>query len=495
MTETVDIVPTRTRLLLCAASVLAVALPFLSVSLPPSTDLPQHLSQIRMLGETFAGSTLYRFQPFTPYGTVYVFFGLLWLVAPLAKVPALAGLVLAEAWVLAVHGLARARKRSPAAAVIASVFAFSHLVYWGFASFALGFSAFATWLYLTRPRGAAPGPREAVSVGAGALLLYFTHALWFLAGLGWLGMQALLFQRQPRRWLWRGGAVLVTVGLALAWYPSYARRAAREFDVSIGWIDWTDRLGPAWWIDALLGGVRGLLEPVTLLVLAVVALVVWRLRRGPADRELLTVAAVFIVSGLLLPDHYMNTVRFAQRYVPAGATLLALGLPAASRPTRASVAAALTALLLFCGVTRARWVRWSETELDGLSGALASLPHNARVLGLNELPQSQVLRGKPFLQMTSYAQVFNGGTTNASFCDYPHFPVVCRDTAHPWTQGLEEEPDGLLATDLPYFDAVLIQATPERHDALAAKWGFVPLSPPARWRAYRILAKATGPGH
>jgi len=486
-------VSTRERIVLWAASALAVALPHLSVWLPPATDLPQHLAQIRIFGEALHGSTLYRIQPFTPYGTVYVLFGLLWLIAPLAKLPALASLALAEAWVLAVHGVAFARKRSPAAAVLASIFAFSHLAYWGFASFALGFSAFAIWLYLTRRRDSAPGPKEAAAVGVGALLLYFTHALWFLAGLGWLGAQGLLFQRQPRRWIWRGAAVLVTLGFALAWYPSYARRAAREFDVSLGWTDWLDRLGLAWWIDALLGGVRGLLEPLTLLLLAIVAIVVWRMRRGPADRELLACAALFLASGLLLPDHYMNTVRFAQRFVPAGATLLALGLPAAARPARTTLAAAFASLLLFCGITRAEWVRWSDTELVGLRESLAALPPNARILGLDEIPHSVILRGKPFLQLTSYAQVFNGGTTNASFSDYPHFPVVYRDTAHPWTQGLEEEPRSLRETDLPYFDAVLVQATPADHDALVARFGFVPLSAPARWRAYRIPPKATGP--
>jgi len=62
---------------------IALALPFLFVTLPPAADLPQHVAQARLLHEVIGtqGSG-YEVRVVTPYWTVYVLLSALWAVLP-----------------------------------------------------------------------------------------------------------------------------------------------------------------------------------------------------------------------------------------------------------------------------------------------------------------------------------------------------------------------------------------------------------------------------
>jgi hypothetical protein len=63
-----------------------VALPFLAVTFPPITDLPQHVAQVRLLFDALGDpGSPYRVQWLTPYSLVYGVLALAWvLVEPIA---------------------------------------------------------------------------------------------------------------------------------------------------------------------------------------------------------------------------------------------------------------------------------------------------------------------------------------------------------------------------------------------------------------------------
>ncbi len=66
-----------------ATCLVLAATPFLSVDFIPSTDLPQHLGQLRLFAEAWAnpGGEL-EIHWWTPYGLVYALLALPWLLLP-----------------------------------------------------------------------------------------------------------------------------------------------------------------------------------------------------------------------------------------------------------------------------------------------------------------------------------------------------------------------------------------------------------------------------
>lgn len=143
---------------LFVASALLALMPLFIVTFPPITDLPQHMAQIRLLGEALAyPNGPYRIQWWTPYSLSYALLALCRAIAPPLLAGRLAFAVIALLWVATAHTPALRRGRSPLAAVLASLFVFSNVVYWGFLSFAIGWRVFAAWMLATdreirRPR-------------------------------------------------------------------------------------------------------------------------------------------------------------------------------------------------------------------------------------------------------------------------------------------------------------------------------------------------------
>ena len=81
------------------------------------------------------------------------------------------------------------RGRSPLAAVLASLFVFCNVLYWGFLSFAIGWPVFAAWMLATDRE--IRRPRQVLLLAAFGLALYACHALWLLAGIAWMGVVTL----------------------------------------------------------------------------------------------------------------------------------------------------------------------------------------------------------------------------------------------------------------------------------------------------------------
>jgi hypothetical protein len=479
------------RLAVAVVCCLLVALPFLVVRYPPITDLPQHVAQVRLFGETLGQAQApYRIQWFTPYSLVYLLLGGAWMVFPAEDAGRMAVLFLAVVSTLAVHFLAAARGRPLVTAVLVSALFFNHVVYWGFLSFAMGWVAFTVWFLVTtsRPKDSFSARDAALLLGAAALL-YLSHALWFAVGIVWLGLHALLARLSPRGWVLRFASVAPLLLMAALWYPQLA--TAGFVSPTLWTANPLERLSPFWLVDAILGGLHGVAEPLLLLALAGwTALSLLRSDRrsgGRADRELLAAGVSFACLALLLPDMYMNTIRFASRWLPAAAIVLVLALPAPSLARRSLCSLALVLLAVYCVATAVAWKRFENDELAGLREAVAGVPLGQRVVGLDYVKESAIVKGRPFLQNFAYAQVVRGASLNFSFAGFAPSLVVYRESFRkPWTVSLEWFAERLERSDLQYFDYAILNGAERVHRTFSAQPELQPQTHAGRWRLYRV---------
>lgn len=296
---------------------------------------------------------------------------------------------------------------------------------------------------------------------------------------------------------WRRAA---TQALALApalllvavWFPELqAARLAEESTPT--WLvpPWS-RLRPVNLVEMAFGGLHGPLEVVAVGALAfVLAAALWTNRKRFAERrdlDLLLAAGLLLLSGLLLPDRVMDTIRFPTRWVPYGLTLLVLGLPMPAWPRRrARLALAALAVALFVGATADAWYRYGRDSLGGLDEALARIPADSRVLGLDVVETSPIVENRPFLQLFAYAQWLHGGELNFSFAEHATGLVrYARPRVTPWTSGLEWFPERVLNTDLRYFDYVIVNGTGQALAGLDQEPSLAPVTMTGPWRLYRV---------
>ena len=485
----------RTIALVCA---LLFALPFLAARFPPITDLAQHVAQVRLFGEALVDGSPYQIQWLTPYSLCYAVLAAAWAAfGPLAA-GRVGALLLVVLGVVAIHWLAARRERPAAAAVLASVFLLSHVLYWGFLSFVAGLPLFVVFLEMERStRRGDRAVSATVQLLVVVFLLYLTHALWFAAAAGWLVLAGLNARLGWRQHATRAAALVLPGLLAVAWFP---RLAQRGFATPPEWEKWgAARLAPAELRASLLGGLRGPEEFLLVVGLALwiaVALVQHRrdLRRV-VDRELLVLAGVVLLAALVLPDKYMNTIRFAQRWLPVAAIFAVLALPCPRLAARRLVALGLVGG--FCGATALSWYAFDRREMAGFAPALDAIPPRSRVIGLDYLRTSPRLRGYPFFQMFAYAQVLRGGELNFSFADFAPSLVVYRELRFaggewPWTRHLEWLPRNVRRSDFSHFDYALIHAGPGDQAKMAERAGLEVVAGAESWRLYRVGEKEKG---
>jgi hypothetical protein len=480
------------RVVVAAVCTLLIAAPLLLVRFPPVTDLPQHVAQIRLFLSAWADpDSGYRIQWFTPYSAAYAFLGAAWALSTPANAGRLALLALAVVWAAALHGLAARRQRPAAAAALASTLFFNHTLYWGFLSFLVGWVAFVVWILVTTAAPRQPaGWRDGVRQLAAALLLYVSHALWFALGAVWLLIYALV-HRWPRRTLvWRLAGVAPVGIAALLWYPHLA---ALGFVSPTVWLTTPlERLSPQWIVDALLGGICGPSEPLLAALIALWLAAGWWSNRGAfragADPDLLWSGLLLVALAFILPDEYTNTILFGSRWIPAGAILIILAAPRPRLLGSLQRPLALAIVTVFCLATGVAWMRFERDELSGLQLALATMPDQQRVIGLDLVQDSDVIKGRPFLQTFAYAQVLHGGRLNMSFAGHaPSLVVYQQRISAPWTPSLEWFAERVRASDLAYFDYALINGGPDIH-AQATRFPLTPVTSAGRWRLYKVTA-------
>jgi hypothetical protein len=481
-------------------SALMVLIPFFVVTFPPITDLPQHLAQIRLLGEALADPDgPYRIQWWTPYSLLYALLALFGAIAPPLWAGRLVAAFIALLWVATAHALAANRGRSPLAAVLASLFVFCNVMYWGFLNFAIGWPMFAAWILLTSRE--VRRPSQVLLLAAMGVVLYATHALWLLAAVAWVGIisvaelaQGLRGGRRALRPLlspliWRAGALVPAATALVIWAPSF--HSSDVVSPALWQANPLTRLAPGWLVGAVLGGLRGPLEWLLVGVVAgwvVLGVAQHRERlREAVDGRLLLGAALLCLFALVLPDQYITTIRLPQRWMPSATVLFLLGMPA----PRLRQAVLRIAVIGFAGVyvatTALKWVAFERDELAGLPAVLERLPPKPRVLGLDYVQTSALVRQRPFLQTFAWAQVLKGGTLAFSFASFTTSLVVFRsDVPPPWTGKLYWFPDRLRLTDLDHFDYVIVNGPPDVHEGVVGWRRLAPVTSTGRWRLYRV---------
>jgi len=484
---------TRTAVLIC---VLATSLPFLMVRFPPSTDLAQHISQIRLARDVLSGRAPELFIAWlAPNNLVYaVLAALSTFLSPVLA--ARIGLwIVALAWALASLVLALKRHRDPGLGLVAGLLAFQAGLYWGFLNFLIGWPVFVAWLQLT----SAPTPprrpwRHCLLLCAVALLLYGAHILWFTLGGIWLLVASVITRPAPFGWLLRLASMAPGVLLAANWYPKLAEsRATSQTGAMWVTLPW-QRLHPIRLLETLMGGNAGPWPAATGAVLScwvmAALLTRWGHWRRDSDRVLLCAAALLGTLVLFAPDKYMNTLFFAQRWAPCALAMLVIGLPAPRLPFYSRIVGVL--LGTACTATCMAWYLFSELEMTGLDAALAATPPTSRVVELDMVHTSQFVGGRPFMQMMAYLQAEKGGSLNFSFAEHGSSLVSYRSLRErTWTPGLEWYPESAQTRDLLEFDVVLMNAKPENHQRFQANAPVVPTTGEGRWRLYTVRRKGT----
>lgn len=479
------------RILVAAGLLVLAVLPILWTPFPPSTDLPQHLAQVRLFDEARAApGGPYVIQWLAPNNLIYFLLLGLWTVLPVGLMARAALILIILLWLAAIHGLAASRGRSLAMAVAASLLVFNQSFYWGFLNFLIGFPVFVLWFILTAkgPRGMTW--RSWAALAGTSCLLYGSHALWLAAGTGWLVVIALVKRAPARMTLWRLSSLIPCGLIALLWYPRLAAsRSMAGFDVAPHWSPLADRLGS--FMGAAFGGIRGPAGTAAFLFIFLWgALSIWQHRRRlgeVVDRDLLTAALFFLAVIAVAPDMFMNTIHFSSRWVPPAVVLLLLALPAPSfrRPSPK-----LTALLVdgaFLAITAFVWHSFETKELSGFEESLERIPASSRILGLDLIKESELIKDRPFLQLFAYAQVLRGGELNFSFAEHYSGLVAYRTKRDVrWTSGLEWHAATVRRADFAFFDFVLVNGDDKDHATLSTFAEVSPVTPSGRWRLYRV---------
>lgn len=482
-------------------SLAAVCLP---ARWPPVTDLAQHVAQARLLSDVLANPEgLWRVQWATPYWTATAIISALRAVLPFEWLARAVVLALLWGWAAALFLLLRRRLRSPELLLLVLPLLFNRVLMWGFLPFGAGFVGFVWWLLLVEAAVATPAdlPRPSgrllLQLFLCSVLLYFSHALWWVAAALWLSGRGLWSVRPARRWAALAACLLPTALLAAWWYPQLQRLG---FDTPPVWATTPlQRLAPTALVDAMLGTLRGPAEATYgAMVVAWCAWGAWSNRhdlRAAADPVLLVAGAALTLAALLLPDKLDNTVEFARRWAPFGAMLAVMGWPVPRWPGRWRTGIAALAALVVLPATGAAWYGFDRDEMAGLSDALAALPDNQRLLCLDFVRNSPRLRHQPYMQMGAWGQARRGGTLSFSFAEMAPMPVILRDLSQPpWTPGLEWYPQKLRRRDLRWFDYALIHASPRIHAALRQGGGLAEVTGNAPWRLLRVERPAALPG-
>jgi hypothetical protein len=487
----------KRRWLLFVVSAALVSLPYLVVTFPPATDLPQHVAQVRLfLDQWQSPDPGYRIQLLTPYNLGYALMGVLYyLVGPIATGRA-ALLVVALMWTGAIHCLAARRRLSAAGAVLATTFVFNFTFYWGLYNFVFGFPFFVVWLLLTidsdRDEFTA---KDGLMLFLTALALYFSHAFWFAAAVGWLALATEMRLASRRVAMLRIASVAPVAILAVVWYVGFSRTwyATPGATIEKGSLD--TKLNWNWWVETALGGVSSDAEiVVVLLAVAWVAGAMWRYRKNLAeaiDVPVAMCAAMFAAVTIVAPYNFQNTIFFGERWLPIAFILAILAVPVPvtlSRPGTLQ-AAALGVLLTFSLSTSLLWTRFESIENTGLTTALEALPPKKRVLGLDYIKLSTCVRNYPFMQMPAYAQAVKGAELSSSFAALPHSLVTYDTRVRPqpeWTPQLEWFADNIKTSDFKYFDYALVYADEGTHRVITERYPIASVTSDGRWRLYEI---------
>jgi hypothetical protein len=473
-----------------------VAAPFFLVQFIPSTDLPQHLAQIRLLQEVLKAphQDTYTVEWLGANTLVYYLLQLNWIVFQPVFAGKMTVLEIALAWVVSIFALAHRKRRSLYSASLACVFIFNAGLYWGFLNFLIGFPIFVLWYFTiidNEKKRSAFG--QITAIAGMSFLLFLAHALWLLVGLFLLAVAA-IYRRSGIKEILVKVVALAPIGIyGIYWFPKLAAiRTQLHFDTAAHWITspW-ERVLPHTLTDSLLGGLRGPTEALVLTGIAVwIGLSVATNRRQikkSIDKEFLFIGILLASVVLFAPEKYVNTIYFASRWAPIAMIFFLLALPQPRLKESIVFAGAILSITILSFTTCFFWTRFEKYEISGLDESLKKITENARVIGLDFVQNSELICGRPFLQTFSYAQVLHGGGLNFSFAEH-HSGILSFahiDTVYYWTQGLEWRPERVRIRDFSRFDYALINGKEDIHRIFSSLPVLTPITTKNRWRLYR----------
>jgi hypothetical protein len=219
-------------------------------------------------------------------------------------------------------------------------------------------------------------------------------------------------------------------------------------------------------------------------------LAIWQNRRrlgSLIDRDMLAAGGFFLAIVIFAPDKYMNTIFFGSRWFPIALIFFLLSLPALTIRRLPAKKIALTVAASFFLITAFAWHRYEIEDLSGFRKSLERISPSSRVLGLDLVKTSDIIQGRPFLQLFAYAQVFKDCELNFSFAEhYSGLVAYKAKRAVPWTPGLDWLAEKVRRADFAFFDYVLANGREGDHKVLSSFPELSPMTPSGRWRLYRV---------
>jgi hypothetical protein len=472
--------------------VLIVAIaPFWCVEFLPSTDLPQHLSQMHLFEQTIAGARhdLTITPWYYPNTLIYFFLYLFWKVVPPLAAGKLILSSLAASWILATYALAKSRNRPFEHWLITVPITFNFLFSWGLLNFLIGWPIFCLFFIIA---SASPSKYQIAKLAGCALLLYYAHALWFLFGNVWLIAKYL--DQRSSSWKLSLTALIPAWSAALIWYPQLSTfREASGVGTGLIWKTMPfDRLNLEYATNSAMGVLHGSIEAgFFLFLVGWIGLALYMHRKNLAaqvDQPLLTAALIFILAYWTLPWQYMNTIYFNQRWFPSGLILLLLALPAPKLRPAVLLAAGGLWIFFFSFMTIKAYGEWEDEQLGGFSAALNQIDERDRIFGLNMMDGSMYIKGSPGLQLFSYAQALKGAETNFSFTE--HYSGVVQYKTPPQPSKIRRfvhSPLLTLPKHLAGFNKVLVNGDEELQEFAQKRLNLEITAPTKQtWRLYTL---------
>ncbi len=471
-------------------ALIATTFPFWLVALPPATDLPQHLSQIYLLEQTLAAARtdLVVTPWFYPNTLIYWLMYGFWKITDPISAGKLTMSSLAGFWVIATWALCRLHRRPLENWLIAIPLVFNFLFNWGLLNFLIGWPMFCLFITIV---GNQKLRFRSVWIVIVAFLLYYAHALWFAMANVWLTTQ--IMEHRGKERLKVAWPLLPPWILALTWYPQLAmNRQSSGVETGLIWGAMPhERLAPTYFTNSALGSMHAEIEFFfSMLLLAWITCIIFTRKKEleqTTDKPLLVAACLMLLAYWALPSVYMNTIFFNQRWLVFGLILLLIALPAPRLPRLYQMTIGVSCILAFTVVTVKQWKEWEVEQLEGLQEALALVSKGERLIGLNLIDGSTFVKGRPGLQLFSYAQALRGAELHFSFTEHYSGAVQYRSRPplNPYKQTVWS-PYRATAQQIRDFDKVLINGDERLHAFVSKQLNLIQIDETqASWRLYR----------
>lgn len=461
-----------------------------SVEFVPSADLPQHLAQFNLFKDYLAGDADLVLNWWYPNTLVFYFVYSVVSIVGEERAGIYLMFFLLAFWNVSVFFYCYRSGRDIGIAILAALFSLNSIFYWGFISFYLSIPfLFFFALEVQRKEGCRWDRILILS-----LLLFLSHSLTFalamvVYGLYWIA----IYRFKPFDLLVKALPVLPVGLLSIFWFVDmHDFRQASGVTMGAKWLTTIYQRAT---LDFDWGGVTQLRGGVDYLVLTAVLIwgvVGWRSNKQARSFDgqlyLVILVVLLVVGYFLLPDYYVNTICFNSRWLAVIFTILVILLP--TPKFRQSLVAIVASLVFttFSFVVFVRWDYFDHIEMSGLNRSLSEIPSGSKVLGLDFIKYSQVIHGRPFLQLFAYAQLQKSSKINFSFAEHGTSLISYKiPPKHDWSVGLEWFAENVTHKDISSFDYIVVGALDSSHDKFEALYEVAPVTDFGRWRLYKSL--------